>query len=703
MSKKRTKQETDIRVHLVGAKKTKNESDDDSVEFVESKSSLKARPSTSRDTKVSDVTNSVSATSSSTVSTSHSAELKSFLSRFHVQEVKFNSKLIKPSDVLDNLNALRSQQISVTQKIQELSVMQQRLHNDIRKATTKYNKVSNSTLAAKDDMPVEVAMETAFPTIDIRDINKIIASKSECSATKCNPNSKFWNLSHLPANFDELVAGRLLDENKDVNLDFSETVEALPSESAPSNEEVTRPNKVAQLMDILDNTSPSAKTANDAVNATENFLWSLLYGTDLENIVYSDNMEDLVTAWLHKIQGSSSDACDPTEIILAYLDYAKSSMRTVLAGDIDEETHKRLLEFLLEIVSKQQLLHTRIGNVTSSTADNRELLDLLMCVGKVLNDGLITAILQYTNAHKQERMSLLSSGGSRSSNDVNPIRASSSNDMNPIRASSSGVGSAEKRDLTTIDLSEDTYALSYAPEARQSVTSYAATPTDNLVDTSHDHFMYEPDSFDLDATATQEYSPTISVAQEPSREATSPLTDTHNSSVLSVEIVENINAPKSKVITMDLTQQSDENNSNTANSVETIMLSDEEPRWDELHSDTLVAIAELHGVYVPNLTRERLVRLLVAVWKRKTRPLTSSASVSAQSSEPSTKEQLVNYIRNDPVIREQILFYNPIKIDDLHSQLARNNIKIHKKELQEHLDSLLIFNTLGHKKPRRDR
>jgi hypothetical protein len=215
--------------------------------------------------------------------------------------------------------------------------------------------------------------------------------------------------------------------------------------------------------------------------------------------------------------------------------------------------------------------------------------------------------------------------------------------------------------------------------------------------------MYEPDSFDLDATATQEYSPTISVAQEPSREATSPLTDTHNSSVLSVEIVENINAPKSKVITMDLTQQSDENNSNTANSVETIMLSDEEPRWDELHSDTLVAIAELHGVYVPNLTRERLVRLLVAVWKRKTRPLTSSASVSAQSSEPSTKEQLVNYIRNDPVIREQILFYNPIKIDDLHSQLARNNIKIHKKELQEHLDSLLIFNTLGHKKPRRDR
>ncbi len=727
MSKKRTKQETDIRVHLVGAKKTKNDSDDDSVEFVESKSSIKARPSTSRDTKVSDVTNSVPATSSSTVSTGHSAELKSFLSRFNIQEVKFNSKLTKPSDVLDNLNALRSQQISVTQKIQELSVMQQRLHNDIRKATTKYNKVSNSSLAAKDDMPVEVAMETAFPAIDIRDINKIIASKSECSATKCNPNSKFWNLSHLPANFDELVAGRLLDENKDVNLDFSETVEALPSESAPFTEEVTRPNKVAQLMDILDNTSPSAKTTNDAVNATENFLWSLLYGTDLENIVYSDNMEDLVTAWLHKIQGSSSDACDPTEIILAYLDYAKSSMRTVLAGDIDEETHLRLLEFLLEIVSKQQLLHTRIGNVTSSTADNRELLDLLMCVGKVLNDGLITAILQYTNAHKQERMSLLSSGGSRSSsndvnpirasssndvnpirasssNDVDPIRASSSNDVDPIRASSSGVGSAKKRDLTTIDLSEDTSALSYAPETRQTVPSYAATPTDNLVDTSHDHFMYEPDSFDLDATATQEYSPTMSVAQEPSREATSPLTDTHNSSVLSVEIVENINAPKSKVITMDLTQQSDENNSNTANSVETIMLSDEEPCWDELHSDTLVAIAELHGVYVPNLTRERLVRLLVAVWKRKTRPLTSSASVStAQSSEQSSKEQLVNYIRNDPVIREQILFYNPIKIDDLHSQLARNNIKIHKKELQEHLDSLLIFNTLGHKKPRRDR
>lgn len=174
----------------------------------------------------------------------------------------------------------------------------------------------------------------------------------------------------------------------------------------------------------------------------------------------------------------------------------------------------------------------------------------------------------------------------------------------------------------------------------------------------------------------------------------------NNSSILSVETV--VGNAKGKVITMDLTQQSDENNSSKANDVESVMLSYDEPCWDELSWDSLVEIATLNGVYVPNLTRERLVRLLVAVWKRKPRPLTnSSSSISVLSnSEQSTKDQVIDFIRNDPVITEQILTYIPIKIEELHPRLTLNNVKISKKELQEHLDSLLIFNTLGHKKSR---
>ncbi len=690
MSKKRGKTETDIRIHLMGTKKSKNDSDDDSVEFVESKFTSKVSTKVSRDIQVPEATT-MAKSSAANASTNQTAELRSFLSRFNIPEVKFNSKLTKESDVLDNLKALRNQQISVTQKIQELSVMQQRLNNDIRKATTKYNKVGNFKLAAKDDMPLQVAMETLFPTVDIHSINKIMTNNDVCSTTKCNPNSKFWNLSHLPANFDDLVVGRLLDESKDVNLDFSESVEALPSESITSNERENNPSKIAQFIDILENASPSPIASVDAVNATENFLWSLLYGTDLENVVYSDSIEDLVTVWLHKINGSSSSDCDPTELILAYLDYVKCSMENILTAETGRDTVPKFLDFLLEIAGKQQLLHARIGNITSSASDNRHLTDMLVSMGKVLNDGLITVILHFTNAYQQERNRLMRNSNSSSSSDAKERVAKNNN----------GGSSVKINDLTTIDLSEDTSTLSNVPELGQTVTPNIATPIAGAVVDSYDQFMYEPDTFNLDENCVQESFSTDSVVHESYSMGTTNTVDPNNSSVLSVEIVDD-NAPRSKVITMDLTQQSDENNSNTANSVESVMLSNDEPCWDELSWDSLVEVAVLHGVYVPNLTRERLVRLLVAVWKRKTRPSTNSGtSISTLSNtELSTKDQVINFIRNDPVITEQILTYIPIKIEELHPRLTLNNIKINKKELQEHLDSLLIFNTLGHKKPR---
>ena len=702
MSKKRGNIETDIRLHLVGTKKSKNDSDDDSVEFVESKSTSKVSLKVPRNIQAPNDGN-MEKLSTVNVSTNQTAELKSFLSRFHIPEVKFNSKLTKESDVLDNLKALRNQQISVTQKIQELSAMQQRLNNDIRKATTKFNKVGNFKLAAKDDMPVEVAMKTLFPSVDIHTINKLMTKSDVCSATKCNKNSKFWNLSHLPTNFDDLIVGRLLDESKDVNLDFSESVEALPPESMPVNEGEIRPSKIAQFIDILENTSPSAGANNDAVNATENFLWSLLYGTDLENIVYSDSMEDLATIWLHKIHGSSNSECDTTELILAYLDYAKCSMENVLTGGAGRDTLPKLLDFLLEIAGKQQLLHARIGNVATGSNDNRYLMDLLMSVGKVLNDGLITAIVQFTTAYRQERNHLLCSSSGIRSHDIrqSPLCSSSGIRSRDIRQSpvknNDDCSSVKINDLATIDLSEES-TLSNLPELGRAVTASIATPITGAIVESYDQFIYEPETFDLDESCTHESFSTDSVVHGSRVDNVS--TAPNNSSILSVETV--VGNAKGKVITMDLTQQSDENNSSKANDVESVMLSYDEPCWDELSWDSLVEIATLNGVYVPNLTRERLVRLLVAVWKRKPRPLTnSSSSISVLSnSEQSTKDQVIDFIRNDPVITEQILTYIPIKIEELHPRLTLNNVKISKKELQEHLDSLLIFNTLGHKKSR---
>ena len=78
MSKKRGNIETDIRLHLVGTKKSKNDSDDDSVEFVESKSTSKVSLKVPRNIQAPNDGN-MEKSSTVNVSTNQTAELKSFL------------------------------------------------------------------------------------------------------------------------------------------------------------------------------------------------------------------------------------------------------------------------------------------------------------------------------------------------------------------------------------------------------------------------------------------------------------------------------------------------------------------------------------------------------------------------------------------------------------------------------------------------